>query len=186
MKPENKQTMMIWAIVVLALMNVTTLVTIVYHQSQSTKLEVVQGENQKQSDSSMVRFSGRYFRDELNFSASQMNRFREFNPAFRMKARSIIVGLAEKRKLMLSEMSAKNSDTVKLNALSDSIGILHAQLKRITYSYYLDIKSICDEKQQQKLELLFQEMFVSDTPLGFPGKGGMNGNGRQAGKPFNN
>ena len=103
-----------------------------------------------------------------------------------MKARSIIVGLAEKRKLMLSEMSAKNSDTVKLNALSDSIGILHAQLKRITYSYYLDIKSICDEKQQQKLELLFQEMFVSDTPLGFPGKGGMNGNGRQAGKPFNN
>jgi Spy/CpxP family protein refolding chaperone len=186
MKPENKQTIMIWAIVVLALMNVTTLVTIVYHQSQSTKLEVVQGENQKQMDSSMVRFSGRYFRDELNFNNTQMNRFREFNPAFRIHARSIILDLAEKRKQMLSVMSAKNSDTIKLNALSDSIGILHGQLKKITYSYYLDIKKICDDKQQQKLEQLFNEMFVSDTPLGFPGKGGMNGNGRQAGNPFKN
>ena len=58
---------------------------------------------------------------------------------------------------MLSEMAADNYDTIRLNTLSDSIGYLHADLKKVTYKYYLDIKNICDQQQQQKLEQLFAE-----------------------------
>jgi hypothetical protein len=35
MKAENKHSFMVWAIVVLAIMNVSTLATILYHQYQS-------------------------------------------------------------------------------------------------------------------------------------------------------
>jgi Spy/CpxP family protein refolding chaperone len=184
MKTESKHNLMVWAIVVLAVMNVSTLVTILYHQYQTDKTDNSSLAGQKQLESDATKFSGRYFRDELNLSSEQMEKFREINPVFRQQARAITIGLAEKRLQMLTEMAAANSDRNKLNALSDSIGNLHSRLKKLTYKYYLDIKGICSKDQQKKLEQLFNEMFTNDLPMGFPGKGGPGG--RQHGKHFNN
>ena len=82
------------------------------------------------------------------------------------------------------EMSASKSDTSKLNALSDSIGHLHSDLKKITFRYYLDIKNMCDPEQQQKLEQIFDQMFSTDSHEGRQGKGGPGG--WQHGKQFKN
>lgn len=68
--------------------------------------------------------------------------------------------------------------------LSDSIGYLHSNLKKLTYRYYIDIKSICNQEQQKKLEQLFGEIFASDMHMGQNGKG--NPNGRRYGRRFNN
>ena len=85
---------------------------------------------------------------------------------------------------MLTEMAKKNSDNNKLNMLSDSIGYLHSNLKKLTYRYYIDIKSICNQEQQKKLEQLFGEIFASEMHMGQNGKG--NPNGRRYGRRFNN
>ena len=184
MKAERKHTLMVWAIVILAVMNASTLITILYHQYQSDKTENSTLAGQKQMEADASKFSGRYFRDQLNLSSEQMEKFREINPVFRQQARAVTIGLAEKRLQMLTEMAAANSDHHKLDALSDSIGNLHSRLKKLTYKYYLDIKGICNKDQQGKLEQLFNEMFTNDLPMGFPGKGGSGG--RQHGKRFNN
>ena len=184
MKAENKHSLMVWAIVILAVMNISTGITIAYHQRQSKKMEMNPATDQKQLEANSEKFSGRYFRDQLNLNNEQMDKFREMNPIFRPKARDITIELVHKRKQMLFEMAAVKSDTSRLNALSDSIGILHRNLKIITYRYYLDIKGICDLEQQKKLEQLFGDMFTNDAPMGFPGKGGPRG-GLQ-GKRFNN
>ena len=86
---------------------------------------------------------------------------------------------------MLTEMSEKNCDTNKLNLLSDSIGYLHADLKKLTYKYYLDFKNICNEQQQEKLEQLFGEMFSSDVQMGQKWKEAVQ-HGRRFGRRFNN
>lgn len=184
MKAENKHTLMVWAIVILAMMNISTLLTVVYHQYQSGKEPSSNGMASKQLEVDAEKFSGRYFRDQLSFSNEQMNKFRDFNRPFRMQAKAITIELAEKRKAMLTEMASQNSDTARLNALSDSIGIMHNMLKKLTYRYYLDIKNICNKVQQKKLEQLFKEMFTNDTPMAFPGRGGKQG--MQHGKRFNN
>jgi len=184
MKTEYKYSLMIWAIVILAVMNISTLVTIMYHKYHSDKTETVSTSDPKQLETDSEKFSGRYFRDQLDLSSEQMDKFKEMNPVFRPKARSITIELAEKRKQMLVEMSAANSDTTRLNALSDSIGLLHSDLKKITYRYYLEIKDICNHEQQRKLEQLFGEMFTNDSQLGYPGNGGPRG-GRQ-GRRFSN
>ena len=113
-----------------------------------------------------------------------MSRFVEFNPAFRENVRNINMDLNLLRQKMLSEMAAENCDTIRLNTLSDSIGILHANLKKVTYKYYIDIKNICDQQQQEKLEQLFGGMFASDGRMGQYGKGGQQG--RRRGRQFNN
>lgn len=175
---------MVWAIVILAVMNISTLATIMYHKYQSEKTETITISDQKQLEADSEKFSGRYFRDKLNLSREQMDKFKEINPVFRPKARGITIGLAQTRKQMLIEMAAVKSDTLRLNALSDSIGQLHSDLKKITYRYYMEIKSICDQEQQRKLEQIFGEMFTNDSPMGYPGRGGPRG--WQKGRRFDN
>lgn len=175
MNTENKRSWMVWAIVALVIMNLSTLATILYHQYQSTKPDTI-ARNERQLETSTEKFSGRYFRDKLDLDNDQMDKFREFNPVFRQQARAITLDLANKRRQMLIEMTASHSDTGKLNALSDSIGQLHSDLKKITYRYYLDLKNICNTEQDKQLEQLFGIMFTNDSAMGFPGKG------RQGGK----
>ena len=178
MRTENKYRWLIWAILVLAVMNITTFVTIIYHNRKQAKQEFPTRPGQAWSESTSIKYSGRYFRDQLNLSSDQMARFVAFNPQFRQEVRDINIELAEKRQQMLSEMSAAKSDTAILNALSDSIGILHADLKKLTYRYYMDFKKICDKQQQEKLEQLFGEMFAADDQMGQYGNRGPHGRGR--------
>jgi hypothetical protein len=184
MKETGKNRWMVWAVIFLAIMNITTLLTIFYHQYKSERAEFVSAPVQDMSESSSIQYSGRYFRDQLNLSRDQMNRFVEFNPEFRQKARTINLSLESVRHQILTEMAAKNSDNNKLDMLSDSIGYLHAKLKKLTYRYYLDIKNICDKQQQKNLEQLFGAMFTSDVMMGHNGKGGPYG--RRNGRQFNN
>ena len=166
---------MIWIIAALALMNLATIFTVLYHRNKSEN-EIIYTRVPAMSESSSVRFSGRYFRDELGLTREQMNEFSGFNPRFRQEAGRINMMLSEKRLSMLSEMSAENCDTCRLNVLSDSIGLLHAELKKATYIYYLDFKKICTSEQEEKLEQLFGEMFDSDIPAGPMGRGRQGGN----------
>jgi hypothetical protein len=178
MKTENRKRWMVWAIVVLAILNITTLITLVYHKNQGIEREVVSTPDSVKSETASVLYSGRYFREELNLSNEQMTRFSQFNPEFRQDARAINIKLAEKRHEMLIEMAEKSSDRNKLNLLSDSIGYLHAELKKVTFMYYLNFKSICNQEQQKKLEQLFGEVFNSDTQIL------QNGTGRQGGRRY--
>lgn len=174
MKNENRYQLLIWAIVVLAVMNISTIVTLVYHKYQSGQENPVTNDP-KLAELNADRFSGRYFRDELKLDNLQMEKFKVINPAFRPKAKWITLELAEKRKEMLREMVATPSDTIRLNNLSDSIGLLHSRLKKITFQYYLELKGICTKEQQIRLEKIFGEMFTNDVPLGSSGKGGPTG-----------
>jgi len=184
MKTENKSRWMAWAIVILAVMNIATIITVIYNTNQAGKEKVIVENNQAESETTSISYSGRWFRDQLNFSSEQMARFAEFNPGFRGNVREINMDLNLLRQKMLSGMTAEKCDTIRLNILSDSIGILHSNLKKATYKYYIDIKNICDRQQQEKLGQLFGGMFAGDGRMGQYGKGGQQG--RRRGRPFNN
>jgi len=175
MQTEYRNRWMIWAIVALAILNISTLITLVYHKNQVIERAAVATPDSVRSETASVLYSGRYFRDELNLSKEQMNKFSEFNPAFRQDARAINIKLAEKRHEMLVEMAQKSSDKNRLNLLSDSIGYLHASLKKVTYMYYLNFKNICNQNQQKKLEKLFADIFDSDTQMIQNGRSGQGG-----------
>jgi Spy/CpxP family protein refolding chaperone len=176
MKTENRNRWTVWAIVALALLNISTLITFVYHNKKADEKEFSTPDTIK-SENTSVLYSGRYFRNELSLTDEQMSKFSQFNPEFRQDARTINLNLSKKRHEMLLEMAEKNSDEHKLNLLSDSIGYLHASLKKVTYKYYLNFKSICTPEQQKKLQQLFGEMFNNDTQLLQTRSGGPKGRG---------
>lgn len=166
MKTMSKQTMLIWAVVVLVVLNLSTLATVFFLQQKAKEVKAP-----AQLETDAEKYSGRYFRDQLNLDRDQMDRFREFNPLFRKKALEISDALTQTRRAMLEEMAAPAYDTLKLNNMADSIGRLHGDLKRLTWHYYLDLKSVCTEDQQVLLKKLFTDMFINDIPMGHPGRG---------------
>lgn len=178
MKAESKNRLMMWIIVLLALMNISTIVTIVYTRNQNKSRIDSNNAGQLENERSAMRFSGRYFRDELRFDRDQMKQFATFNPGFRRHVHYINSKLTGQRRCMLKEMSAREVDTIRLDQLCDSIGYLHAELKKATYGYYLDIKDICNNSQQLKLEQLFNDMFSGDLQPGLHERVGQTGRRR--------
>jgi len=180
MKATNNCKHLIWAVIVLAVLNLATISSIIYHRYRPMESVVTDSQGQVQASDESIRYSGRFFREQLNLSREQMNWFSEYNPVFRQQIQQINAELSRKRYQMLEEMSASKSDTLKLNQLSDTIGILHASLKKVSFEYYLSLKQICDPDQQAKLELLFSEMFAGDEHMQNSGRGGPYG--RQYGR----
>lgn len=161
---------LIWIVVLLLIMNISAVFTMLYHKKQERRVETPFIAADPELAESM-RYSGRWFRDELGLSGEQMREFSQFNPVFRQKLRSINIELNNVKMEMLNEMKAENSDKTRLDMLSDSIGALHSELKKVTYSYYLDFKKILNPEQQEKLDLIFAGMFRGEIPAGGPGRG---------------
>ncbi len=184
MKTNNSYKFLIWTIVVLVILNLTTIGTIIYNRYRFSKQMSYAASRQRMNEKRSVQYSGRFFREKLNFSPEQMEKFSAYNPAFRQGVQKINFELVKKRNQMLRELSLNEVDTLKLNQLSDSIGVMHASLKKMTYRYYLDLKEICEPEQEKKLERMFMELLSGDGKMIQPGNAPQFG--RQPGRKSRN
>ncbi|HAM09557.1 MAG: hypothetical protein A2X05_01290 [Bacteroidetes bacterium GWE2_41_25] len=169
MREEKNRSLLIWVIVALALLNVSTLGTILFQRytyNRSLRAETVRSAT---ANPNYGTFSGNYFGESLNLTPEQQSEFRKFDPRFREKVKEINFSLSELRSEMLGEMTKSEVDTEKLDELSEMIGKRHSDLKKLTYKYYLDLRSICDPQQQQLLETLFAETLMYDRNPGSQG-----------------
>ena len=76
MKKGERNSWMIWVIVVLALMNITTIATIFYNRTKAaSEYNSMNESRQPQSNDESMTFSGRYFCNNLGFDDKQMEMF---------------------------------------------------------------------------------------------------------------
>ena len=154
-------------IVFLVVLNLSTIGTIVYHiyfSGEENGSEVVV-EQVDVPD----RGLGRFFRQQLDLTPQQHVQFRNFRREFHAKANKVTNELQEKRNEFMTELGKEHSDTKKLHKLSEEIGELHAELKHLTFEYYLQMKSVCDREQQEKLYIIFRSMMNPGEESTAPG-----------------
>lgn len=156
----------LWLSICLLVVNVAALITILYNRKQEKRFYDMPLQANIHESGSSARYSGRWFRDELGLSRKQMNEFSKFNPVFREKVMNINRELERLKKQMHNEMTSEKIDTARLNQLSDSIGILHSELKKTTYLYYFEFKKIITEEQDEKLNQLFLQVFDGEISSG--------------------
>jgi len=178
MQTSENKSWMVWAIIILAALNITTIISVVHGRRSEKKENTILTDNHETEENSSVNYNGRYFREKLKLTQDQMDSFTKFNPEFRQQVRKIDIELDRQRHIMLMEMASENCDTIKLNLTSDSIGLSHADLKKVTYRFYLNMKNICTKEQQLKLEEIFNGIFTSGVGTGRYGRGAQEGRGR--------
>ena len=162
-------TLLVWAIIVLFLMNAATLGTILYHNRTKQKEPI-----DTTSVVSSFRgnpINGRFFRQTLGFDSKQMAAFQEANRQFRPQTMTLTSEIDSLKGVMFQEMKKQEPDTLKLDLLSKQIGDLHGQLKQQTYQFYLKLQNVCTEQQRSQLEKAFEPLFISENvqqrPHGF-------------------
>jgi len=176
----NKTKLLTWAVVLLVVLNLTTIATILYHNyKESAEKETIVLGNESND-----RLNGRFFRQTLGFNNKQMETFRDANREFRPNANTIIFQIDSLKSEMFTELEKTHSDSLRLNNLSRETGNLHAELKIETNRFYLKIKSVCTPEQLKKLQITFTPLF-RNVPCDGKGMGGQ-GKGRGIGNGFRN
>ncbi|MFP4024758.1 MAG: Spy/CpxP family protein refolding chaperone [Thiohalospira sp.] len=157
MNTKTKKHLIIGLIIFLVAVNIAALSTIIY-RNRAMPQPIVESNyeqfRQRVDEQGMYRF----FKDELQLSPEQFNRFREINEDNRQQSREIARKMHIKRLEMVEQISKENPDNKKLDQIALEIGTLHYELKRNTYHHFLELKEICNQEQQEKLQHLFMRM----------------------------
>lgn len=167
---RNKYRILVWIVVILLATNLSIGISYFYHKQQDKKLNE-QVENAAIEVPAQRR--ARFFREQLNLNREQVNSFRDFNRDFNRTAWSITHELQALRLEMIRELGAENPNLEKLDSISTKIGLLHEDLKNETIDYYLAMRDVCDENQQQKLNEIFLSMLQQDEDIKLPRRGRM-------------
>ncbi len=165
---------LIWIIVILFATNLSMGVSFLYHKYQD-KIRAEQTEIQKIEMPAQQRT--RFFREQLNLRQDQIEPFRNLNRDYNWKARQIANDLQTLRIEMVADLGAKNSNQYELDEISNKIGELHAELKKVTIAYYLDMKKLCDKDQQEKLNNIFMSVLKTKGEVSIPQQGGWRNRG---------
>jgi len=167
MATTGNRNILIWIIVILAVTNISTVGTIFYHIH---KQEIVlQKPDIRQAQAPDRRF-GKLLREELKLTREQQAQFMKYRQQFHSRANVITDKMQVNRDEFMAELGKKNTDTAYLNELSIEIGQLHTDLKHLTYGYYLNMKNICNDDQQEKLFIVFNKMIRRDGRISMPRK----------------
>jgi len=163
----NKNKILIRIIVLLAVLNLTTIISILHHRykdKQAAETVIVTGEGQNP-------LSGRFFMQEIGFDNEQMEQFRQINRNFKPKSNHIIWQMDSVKILIFDELNKQSVDTVRLQQLNTRFGELHAELKDETNMYYLKLKEISNAEQTEKLKNAFKPLFYQENVANRGGRG---------------
>jgi len=167
MKLYNNKNILIWIIVFLAITNISTIGTIIYRTySQQT----ISQSNQSEQIEIPNDHLGKFFRDELNLTYEQHQQFRNLRQIFHTKANVVTDEMQVKRDEIMLQLGEEKTDTVYLNTLAKEIGNLHEELKHLSFEYYLNMKSICNDEQKDKLFQIFKAMTNNGGEIKMPNK----------------
>lgn len=173
MASKNTYRILVWVIVILAATSLSMGISFWYHKQQDKKAAQKQQQQVEMPSEQRTRF----FREQLNLRQDQMDIFRELNRNYNRSARRVSNELESLRIKMVEEMGLESPNQEQLDSISVNIGNLHADLKKLTIQYYLDMKEVCDENQQQKLNEIFLTVSKSKEDVSLPQRGGR-GRGR--------
>lgn len=152
---KNKTKILVWTIVLLAILNLTTIISIFHHRykdKQAAETVIITGKGQNP-------LNGRFFMQEVGFDNEQMEQFRQINRQFKPKSNQIIWQMDSIKELIFEELNKQNVDTTKLQQLNMRFGELHAELKDETNKFYLKLKEIAKKEQIDKIKNAFEPLF---------------------------
>jgi hypothetical protein len=166
--------LLIGLILFLIVTNIVTVVTVIRHirnKDEVKKIEVkVPGQPGDKNPVDLPDTQRTlFFTKALNLDSGQQSAVREVNWNYGRQTREISQSMSLLREQLLNALDQSEPDTALLNTLSDQIGQKHTELKKLTITYYLGLKSICNSEQKTALYKMFQKLLSPEGNVIVPG-----------------
>lgn len=146
----NKKRLAIITIVVLLIINITTIGTVLYHTHIKPK-RVYDKER-----------TYRNTKKHMRFTREQRVLFRKKVMEFRKKTNPLHHQISEIRSHILDELAKQNPDTTLIFDLNEKAGELHLELKRQTILNLIELKQSWDPEQYDVLDKMFRQTMMDD------------------------
>jgi hypothetical protein len=176
MEANTKKNLIIWGVVLLVLLNVSSLSTIWFHRYQYTNNRMNNSYNNKtikQHRQRMGRHSSTnnsYFTRDLNLSNAQQTKFDSIWAKYSSIRNEIEQEMTQNRELMNTMMGQLEVDTTEIYKLSANQGTLMQELDLSMIKMNLALRSTLDEKQMQtfleRIETLSNRRFGRQSKPG--------------------
>ncbi len=165
---KNSNTGLILLIAILLATNIATIATVFYNNNKAETInnEEITTNNDVQTYNRLEkrqRRFGSYMSDKLELNEEQNNKFSTFRVEFHENAEIVSKEINEKRRLLYVELAKEETDLDSLNKIADEIGLLYAELKKLSVNHYISMKEICLPKQQEELYKMFKAMFEKEN-----------------------
>jgi len=158
MKLQKKNHRMIWAITVLLIMNITTLALLWF--SQFKRPEPFPPPGSRESLIKGVSF----LKKELNLSEKQIQQFIESRNKHANQSKENQHKIHQLKRQILDEVFKPVPDSVKIQRLSNEIGQQQIEFEHYLFKHFLELKSYCNQEQQEKLKSFFYDVASMARP----------------------
>lgn len=159
-----------WGVVLLGLMSISALTTVWLQQHRPLAFASrAEGERLEPPHERVMKF----LKEELQLTETQAAQFAEYQTRHFTLAREHRDAIRDLKQELFQELSAPAPDTVKAERLAAAIGARQAELEKITFYHFLELKRLCSPAQQTKLDALFDELLrmLDPRPKPPPGEG---------------
>lgn len=159
METSTKRRIIIIAIIVLIIINISALITIFYNNKIRSKQLAKYNEIQEQVE---VNGMNDFFRNQLKLDDVQFDRFQDINHEHMLTSRDIAKKMDDLRFDMLNEISKNDPDMLQLDHIAKKIGELHYELKLNTINHFIELKALCNDDQKEILQGMFMHMMFQN------------------------
>jgi uncharacterized membrane protein len=163
MEPKTKRNLAIWSIIVLVLLNLSSLATIWYHRYQFTKQQRVEQRSRRFDNryEAMERRIGRippFISEAIDLSPKQKEELDSIWRHFNNKRRTLEDSMNQNRRRMFHVMMAAELDTSRYEELSEAQTSLLKQLNYTMLTMNRSIRGNLTDEQQKAMTEKMTEM----------------------------
>ncbi len=151
----TKKRLISWGIVLLVVMNISSLATVWFLQHRR--------EPQSERGGPPPRMMP-FLRNELQLADAQVEQISNLQRQHFDQVRVIRDGMRKLKQDLFGELSMDEPDVDKVNSLAQQVGGRHTELELQTFNHFLHLKQVCTPEQQKKLEALFDELLRGLEP----------------------
>jgi Spy/CpxP family protein refolding chaperone len=163
-----RKTLIIAAVVLLVMINVTALTTIAYHRWFKS------GESPAAPPHDHRRAMA-FLRHALSLTDEQIEQLREKRREMEEKTRDLHAQLHEKRQALMQLMKTAAPDETEIDRLIEDIGSIQIALEKEVIRHMLQERNIFTSQQREKFLFLFESHFHRRFMRGGPGPRGKHG-----------
>ena len=166
----TKNSIMMWVVIAVIIINFTAIGTIIF------KIYHVENRIHENHDRPCAQ---NILERELNLTPVQAEKFKMLKDAHRDSVSIIHQKMKDQRNFISENMVKSAPDTAMLNRAAEELGYLYSRTRKLYIKHYFDLRKECSPEQQKKLEKIYARIFCHDDCV--PGTSGVKCDNRNRG-----
>lgn len=152
-----KKKAFIYFILIITIINLSSLGVILYQRSKISLLPNVRG----QKIFELVK-------QEVKLTPGQIEQFQTLRTVFHSKLDSLSANVDQKNKLLAVEIRKDSPDTLIINQLVRDVSAMQTESKYLVIHHFFSIKKILTKQQQEKIFNIVLQRFMGKNQLSVP------------------